>query len=107
MTDVQTVTGSMVAQEGSGSSETVTEVGGFDEEDGRRAYLEKYFPPGTLDTPEGEEIVSRVEYWLRGRFSFLTLLSDKRLLIKSVDIILLRLTSHALSGAASCLPIGY
>ena len=70
MADVEVVTGSMVAKEDSGSSNTVTEVGGFDDEDGRRAYLEKYFPPGFLDTSEGEEIVSRVGYWLRGRFVF-------------------------------------
>ena len=70
MTAVQEFTGSMVAKEGSGSPKPVTEVGGFDDEAGRRTYLEKYFPPGTLDTPEGEEIVSRVGYWLRGRFVF-------------------------------------
>jgi hypothetical protein len=45
-------------------------VGGFDDEGGQRAYLEQYFPPGFLDTPEGKEIVSRVGYWLRGRFVF-------------------------------------
>jgi hypothetical protein len=39
--------------------------------------------------------------------SFLMLLSDKRLLIKSIDIVLLQLTSHALSGPASSPPIKY
>ena len=58
-----------VAKEG-GRTDMVTEVGGFDDEDGRRAYLERYFPPGFLDTSDGKEIVSRVGYWLRGRFIF-------------------------------------
>ena len=70
MTDVQIVITSAVAKERSGPSTSVTEVGGFDDEHARRAYLEKYFPPGFLDTSEGEEIVSRVGYWLRGRFVF-------------------------------------
>ena len=70
MTDVQTVTGSVLAKEGGEPTQTVTEVGGFDDDDTRRAYLERYFPPGFLETPEGKEIVDRVGYWLRGRFVF-------------------------------------
>jgi hypothetical protein len=50
--------------------EAVTEIGGFDDEDGRRAYLKQYSPLGFLDTSEGKEIASRVGYWLRGRFVF-------------------------------------
>ena len=69
MREVETVIGSVVAKE-SRSPVTVTEVGGFDDEYGRRAYLGKYFPPGLLDTSEGQEIASRVGYWLRGRFVF-------------------------------------
>jgi hypothetical protein len=70
MRDVWTVIGSVVAKEGGGNRETVTEIGGFDDEGGRRAYLEQYFPPGFLDTPEGKESASRVGYWLGGRFVF-------------------------------------
>jgi len=102
MREVETVIGSVVAKEGS-LPETVTEVGGFDEV-GRRAYLELYFPPGFLNTSEGKQIASRVGYWLRGRFVF-NALSDKRPLIKSIDTVLLQLTSHALSGPASSPPI--
>ena len=69
MREVGTVFGSVVAKEG-GGPETVTEIGAFDDEDGRRAYLERYFPPGFLDTSEGKAITSRVGYWLRGRFVF-------------------------------------
>jgi len=105
MREVKTVIDSVVAKE-SGSPETVTEIGGFDDEDGRRAYLERYFPPDFLDTSEGKEVASRVGYWLRGRFAF-NALSDKRPLIKSIDIVLLQLTSHALSGPASSPPIKY
>jgi len=104
MQEVERVVDSVVAKEG--GPETVTEIGGFDDEDGRRAYLEQYFPPGFLDTSEGKEIASRVGYWLRGRF-VLMLLSDKRLLIKSIDMVLLRFTSHVLSGPASSPPIKY
>ena len=67
MREVVTFRGRAVAKEG-GYPEIVTGLGGFDEEDGRRAYLEKYFPPGFLDTSEGEEVASRVGLWLRGRF---------------------------------------
>jgi hypothetical protein len=70
MREVETAMGAVVAKEGGGGPPTVTEIGGFDDEDGRRAYLEQYFPPGFLDTPEGKEVVSRVGYWLRGRFVF-------------------------------------
>ena len=69
MQKVETVFGFAVAKEGL-HPVTVTEVGGFDDEDGRRAYLEQYFPPGLLDTSEGKEVASRVGYWLRGRFVF-------------------------------------
>jgi hypothetical protein len=69
MTEVQNVIGSVVAKE-RGGPETVTEIGGFDDESGQQAYLEQYLPPGFLDTPLGKEIASRVGYWLRGRFVF-------------------------------------
>jgi len=69
MREVETVVGSAVAKE-SRSPVTVTEIGGFDDEGGWRAYLEQYVPPGFLDTSEGKEITSRVGYWLRGRFVF-------------------------------------
>jgi len=69
MREVETVLGATVAK-GRHPPRTVTEVGGSDDEDGRRAYLEQYFPHGLLDTPEGKEIASRVGYWLRGRFVF-------------------------------------
>ena len=105
MQEVETVFGSTVAKEG-GVSETVTEIGGFDDEDSRRAYLERYLPLGFLDTSKGKEIASRVGYWLHGRF-VLSVLSDKRLLIKSIDIVLLQLTSHSLSGPVSSPPIKY
>ena len=69
MWNVKDVIGSVVAKEG-GSLETVTETGGFDNEIGQRAYLQKYLPLGFLETSEGKEIASRVGYWLRGRFVF-------------------------------------
>jgi len=69
MAAVEIIVGSLVAKEGD-SSETVTEIGAFDDEDTRRAYLEQYFPLGFLDTPEGKEIASQVGFWLRGRFVF-------------------------------------
>ena len=69
MQETEVVIGSVVAKEG-GGTETVTEIGGFDDEKGWQAYLEQYLPPGFLDTCEGEEIASRVGYWLRGRFVF-------------------------------------
>jgi len=103
--EVETLLGARVAKQCS-YPVTVTEIGGFDEEDGRRAYLERYFPPGFLDTSEGKEITSRVGYWLRGRFVF-NALSDKRLLIKSTDVVLLQLISHSFSGPASSPPIKY
>jgi hypothetical protein len=63
---VETDLGSMVAKEGPGLR-TITEMGGFDDKDHQRAYLEQYFPPDFLNTPDGKEIASRVGYWLRGR----------------------------------------
>ena len=71
MQAVASVINPVVAKEGGrGPTDMVTEVGGFDDEEGRRAYLEQYFPPGFLDTSQGKKIVSRVGYWLRGRFVF-------------------------------------
>ena len=68
MQEVADVIGSLVAKEG--GTETVTEIGAFDNENSQRAYLERYLPPGYLDTSEGKVIASRVGYWLRGRFVF-------------------------------------
>ena len=71
MEEVETVLGSVVAKEGGHQEqERVTEIGGFDDEGGQRAYLKRYLLPGFLDTSEGEELASRVGYWLRGRFVF-------------------------------------
>ncbi len=70
MQEVGNVITSVVAKERPDRFETVTEIGGFDDEDGQRAYLEEYLPHGYLDTSEGKEIASRVGYWLRGRFVF-------------------------------------
>ena len=69
MQEVDAFIGSAVAKQG-GYPETTVEIGGFDDEDGRRAYLERYFPPGFLGTSEGKELASRVGYWLHGRFVF-------------------------------------
>jgi len=69
MQEAESTVGSAVAKEGD-PPKTLTEIGGFDDEDGRRAYLKRYFPPGFLDTSEGKEIESRVGHWLRGRFVF-------------------------------------
>lgn len=66
MQEVERVINSVVVKPG--GPETVTEIGGFDDENDQRAYLEQYCPPGYLDKPLGKEIVSRVGYWLRGRF---------------------------------------
>lgn len=73
MREVEAVLGSAVLKEGGGQGggpETVTEIGGFDEEGSQRAYLERSFPPGSLDTPKGKEITSQVGYWLCGWFIF-------------------------------------
>jgi len=67
MLEVATIMGSVVAKK-EGGPKTVTEIGGFDDEDGRRTYLGRYFPPGFLGTSEGKLLTSRVGYWLRGRF---------------------------------------
>ena len=69
MQAVEPIMGARVAKEG-GGPEMMTEIGGFDDADGQRAYLERYFLPGFLDKPEGKAIASRVGYWLRGRFVF-------------------------------------
>ena len=59
MQEVKTVISSAVAREGdAGCPETVTEIGGFDDEGGQQAYLKQYFPPGILT----QEIVSQVGY---------------------------------------------
>jgi hypothetical protein len=70
MSEVETVLGSVVAKQRDDKPETVTEIGGFDDKDGQRAYLEQYVPPGFLDTALGKDVASRVGYWLRGRFVF-------------------------------------
>ena len=68
MREVGSVIGSAVGKVP--GSITVTEIGGFDDEVYRRAYLERYFPPGFLDTSEGNDIETRAGYWFRGRFVF-------------------------------------
>jgi hypothetical protein len=70
MRDVETVFDSMVAKYPEIESQTVTEIGAFDNENDQQAYLAQYLPPGFLDTSQGKEVASRVGYWLRGRFVF-------------------------------------
>ena len=67
MQEVGNVLGSVVAKEGD-LLPTMTSIGGFDNMDDQRAYLQHYLPPGFLDTTQGEEIARRAGYWLRGRF---------------------------------------
>jgi hypothetical protein len=67
MRDVETVLRSSVVKPRV-LSPTKTEIGGFNNEVDQRAYLEQYLPPGLLDTDEGKKLVSRIGYWLRGRF---------------------------------------
>jgi hypothetical protein len=70
MQGVATVLGSGVAKEGGLPPPMMTEFGGFDNKVDQQAYLKQYFPPGFLDTDEGEKIASRLGYWLRGRFVY-------------------------------------
>lgn len=65
---VESVLASAVAKEdGSHPPETVTDLGAFDNEKDQREYLEKYLPPGFLDTPSGNAVATRAGYWLHGR----------------------------------------
>ena len=67
MKDIEIVLGSLVAKEAGRTSETITEVGAFNDDDSHRVYMESYLPTKFLDTPSGKELVSRVGYWLHGR----------------------------------------
>jgi hypothetical protein len=67
MQEVQTVLGSAVAKEGGLKSETMTDLGAFDNKEDQQAYLERYLPPGFLDTVSGKAMASRAGYWLHGR----------------------------------------
>jgi len=69
MRKVDIVNRSVVAKEG-GCSNLVTEIGAFDDQDARRAYLKQYFLLGFLDTSLGKQIESQAGYWLRGWFVF-------------------------------------
>lgn len=71
MAAVERVDGSAVAKYGPGNeAELVRDVGGFDDVGGQQAYLKQYCPSSFLDTSKGKEIMSRVRYWLHGRFVF-------------------------------------
>ncbi|KAG8836664.1 hypothetical protein FRC18_010929 [Serendipita sp. 400] len=70
MEEVQTVLGSAVAKEGGQEPETVTELGGFENEQNQRAYLEHYLPSGFFNTVSAEGVASRAGYWLLGRHRF-------------------------------------
>ena len=67
MADMETVLGSVVAKESGLRSETVTNVGAFDDDASLRVYAEPYLPPKFVDTPAGKELLSRMGYWLHGR----------------------------------------
>jgi hypothetical protein len=69
MQDVEVVYGSAVAKEdGRPPSETITDIGAFDCMEDQHDYLEKYLPPGVLDTGGGgKALASRVAHWLHGR----------------------------------------
>ena len=68
MQGIEEAIGSVVAKED--DREMVTDLGGFDDEGDQLAYLQRYFPPGFLDSSLGEGLTSRAGYWLRGRFVF-------------------------------------
>jgi hypothetical protein len=105
MQEVDSVVGSMVAKEGdSGRVKAETDVGGFDNEVSQRAYLDQYFPVAIWTNPREKRSHLGLDIGCVAG-SFLMLLSDKRLLIECIDIVLLQLTSHALSKRASDPPI--
>ncbi|KIM25388.1 hypothetical protein M408DRAFT_210132 [Serendipita vermifera MAFF 305830] len=70
MQDLEAVLVSVVAKEGGIATETVTDIGAFDNEEDQRAHLQYYCPPGFLDTDLGMEVASRSGYWLHGRHRF-------------------------------------
>jgi hypothetical protein len=68
MQDVEDVFGSAVAKEdGRPPPETITDIGAFDAMEDQRDYLEKYLPPGFLDSEKGKPLASRLAQWLHGR----------------------------------------
>jgi len=64
---METVLGSLVAKETGHVSETITDIGAFNDDKGQRSYMESYLPNDLLNSDSGKELVSRVGYWLHGR----------------------------------------
>jgi hypothetical protein len=105
MQEVGTVVGSAVAKDG-GFLRPVTDIGGFDDEDDRLAYLKEYFRRAFWTNPREKRSCLGLDIGCVAG-SVLMLLSDKRLLIEPIDIVLLQLTSLALSRLASSPPIEF
>jgi hypothetical protein len=64
---IENVLGSVVAKETGRTSETITDVGAFNDDQGHRSYMESYLPDHLLKSDSGKGLVSRVGYWLHGR----------------------------------------
>jgi hypothetical protein len=80
MKDEEVVFYSAVAKEdGCPPPKTLTDIGAFDCMEDQHDYLEKYFPPGVLDTDGGKALASRVAHWLHGRcVSNVCVMQEKR-----------------------------
>jgi hypothetical protein len=70
MAKLETVLGSLVAREGGSKPVVITDTGAFDNPEDQRGYLEQYFPPKFLNSAEGRLVLTRVGYWLHGRYVF-------------------------------------
>jgi hypothetical protein len=64
----ESILNSLVAKSDNEGPKTVFGTGAFDNEDDLKPYLEYYFPPGMLGTHSGRALVSRIGYWLHGRY---------------------------------------
>jgi hypothetical protein len=70
MAKIERILNSTAAKEVRLSYEVFTDTGAFDTLAQQRRYLEPYFPSGYFDNEEGAVLLSRIGYWLHGRYVF-------------------------------------
>jgi hypothetical protein len=69
MANIERIINSTTAKELKIQYEVFTRTGAFDNLADQKRYLEQYFPSGYFDTENGKVLLSRIGYWLHGRYA--------------------------------------
>jgi hypothetical protein len=105
MSDIEVILNSTASKDIVTRHEVITETGAFDETEDQRDYLDKYFPSGYFDDEAGQLLLSRIGYWLHGRWAVTSFSYSKCSLPLGIDSLPPMLLESL--PQASSLPISY